>query len=271
MDLKTKAIEFTRQYVKGDFVSNPVTIQQKLAHIKIFGVTDTMRRCADKLQVKDYAHEIVGFDLCPRTLSEYESPQDIDFQKLPDKYVLKCNHGCGYNIIHTDHNINTTQDREKLARWLNTDFGQIGYELQYCGIERKCFAEEYIGDLSGIKDYKFSCFNGKPVFCQVISERGTSAQHMNYYDTKFNFLDICRLDFKNNAALIDDTPSTFGEMLDYARELAQPFDYVRCDFYEKNGRPYLGEMTFTPGNARMRYAGDPETSLVLGAMLCLSC
>lgn len=265
------AVQYTKKYVHGDFVDNPVTIQQKLAHIKIFRVTDDMTMCADKLALKKYARSVIGEDLCPETIEEYDDPFEVDAKRLPTTFVLKCNHGCGYNIIHNGTKpFEEWSSKMRLSRWLATNYARVGYELQYDGINRKCYAEEYVGDLTGVKDYKFSCFNGRPVFCQVISGRGTKAQHMNYYDSRFNYLDLCRMDFPNNPSLRDERPSSFDRMMECSEMLSKPFDYVRCDFYEKNGRLYLGEMTFTPGNARMKYKGDPETSFLLGAMIRIS-
>lgn len=270
-ELIEQAVRYTSRYVKGDFIDNPVTIQQKLAHKKIFGVTDLVVKCADKLGVKEYAKDSLGFDPCPRTLEVYDSPEDVRLSRLPEKFVLKCNHGCGYNIVQSGSvRLDENAVRSQLERWLSTNYATVGYELQYAPIRRRCYAEEYVGDLSGVKDYKVSCFNGTPMFCQVISGRGTDRQCMNYYDCKFNYLSLCRMDFPNNPSVINEKPSSFDRMLEYSEILSSPFDYVRCDFYEKEGKLYLGEMTFTPGNARMRYKGDPETSHLLGAMLHIS-
>ena len=263
-----EAIAFTRRYVRGDFLNNPRTIQEKIAYIKTIGVTPEMTMCADKLLVKEYARKKLGTDVCVPTIKVYGSPDDIDPGELPDSFALKCNHGCQYNVIVKDKSSLDLEDaKNRLRGWLSIDFSTRGGEMQYHGIDRKCFAEKYVGGADGIKDYKFLCFNGRPTFCQIISDRGTPLQRLNYYDMDFRFVDLCRLDFPNNPELLDDRPYGFERMKDYARALSSDFDFVRVDFFENDGRVYLGEMTFTPGNARMKYEGDPETSAYVGSLL----
>lgn len=269
--LKLRAVDFTRRYVHGDFVSNPRTLQEKIAHIKIFGVTDVMTKCADKLEMKNYSRFMLNEDICVPNIAVYDSPSDVRFSDLPDRFALKCNHGCHFNIVVNDKSAyDENASRNRLSKWLSTDYALVGYELQYHNIEHRAYAEKYVGDGTETTDYKFVCFNGVPAYCQIIAHRDTPRQHMNWYDMDFKLAPVSRTDFVCDPNDIDKKPVSFERMREYAERLSKPFDFVRVDFFELDGVPYLGEMTFTPANARQKYIGDPETGLALGRMLHLS-
>lgn len=270
-NLVADAIEFTSRYIPGDFVNNPVTIQEKLAHIKIFGVTDIMTVCADKLRVKEYVKRKTGEDLCVPLIEAYRSPDEIDPDRLPDRFVLKCNHGCAYNIIvHDKMKFDVEKARGRLKTWLAQDFSRVGYELQYRGIPRRCFSEQYVESIDErIKDYKFLCFNGEPKFVKVEIRSGAHDIRINCYDLDFRLTDIENKIYPNDPNERIEPPKGYEDMLRHARTLCRNFDFVRVDFMQSKDRIYLGEMTFTPGNARMQYR-KPETALMLGNMLRLS-
>jgi len=252
-------------------IINPKTLPEKINWLKIFDTTSLKTLCADKIKVHQYCKKKLGKDICIPILKEYKSVDDIDFNKLPKSFVLKCNHGSGMNIIVTDKSkLDIDKVKEKLNNWLNCDFSfRNGYEMQYHKIDRKIFAETYMNDgHSDLTDYKFLCFNGEPKLCQVINDRNNSNRHLNYYDMNFKFVNISRLDFPNNPTLIDKRPKCFKQMKEYAKKLAQEFKFVRVDFYEINGKIYLGELTFTPGAGRIAYK-NPNDGIYLGNMLDL--
>ena len=128
-------------------------------------------------------------DICIPIIAEYKRPEDIDFSKLPNKFVIKCNHGSGYNIIVKDKKkINIKDICNKLNTWLKEDYSLKYYcELHYKNIPHKIFIEKYMENdgKSALTDYKFSCFNGEPKFCQVMNDRFTNKLHFNYYDLSF--------------------------------------------------------------------------------------
>lgn len=266
-----EAVAFTRRYVHGDFVNNPRTIQEKIANIKIFRVTGEMTECADKLRVKEYVKRKTGEDLCVPLIEAYGSPDEIDPDRLPDRFVLKCNHGCAYNIIVPDKGeFDAPEAMRQLKVWLAQDFSRKGYELQYRGIPRKCFSEQYVESADErIKDYKILCFNGEPKFVKVEIRRGPHNIRINCYDLGFRLTDIENKIYPNDPNERIEPPKGYEDMLRHARTLCRDFDFVRVDFMQSKDRIYLGEMTFTPGNARMQYR-KPETALMLGNMLKLT-
>ena len=270
-DLIARAVDFTKKYISGDFVNNPKTIQEKLAHIKIFRTNSLMSTCADKLKVKQYVRRKTGTDLCVPLIREYESPDEINVEELPEKFALKCNHGCGYNIIVEDKKgFDLEGAKVRLTKWLSDDFSEKGFELQYRGIPRKCFSEKYVESADErIKDYKILCFNGVPKFVKVEIRRGEHDIRINCYDLDFNLTNIVNKVYPSDPSEKIEPPKDYGSMLKYASMLCKDFDFVRIDFMQAKDAYYLGEMTFTPGNARMQYK-DPETGLILGNMLTLS-
>lgn len=269
LKLFNDAVAFTSRFVPGDFLREPRTIQEKLAWLKVFDNGPLKTRCSDKLAVRGYVEEKLGFDASVPVLGVWDDPDNIDFDALPDRFVLKCNHGSGWNVVVTDKaKLDREEAKRKLRGWLETDYVLRGYELCYSGISRKCFAEQYLGDgVSDLKDYKFICFNGVPEYCQVISDRSNERRRLNYYDMDFRFVDFCRLEFPNNASLPDEKPAGFETMKEFARILSADFKCVRVDFFEFGGRVYVGELTLIPGNGRMKYRDDPKTGSFLGSRL----
>lgn len=250
-------------------LDEPKTIQDKLCWLNIYDINPLKVVCADKVRVRDYCQDVLGKDICIPLIGVYEKSVDIEWDSLPDKFVIKCNHGSGMNLIIKDKSkADFEKVKQVLDRWLSIDFTfQNGFESHYHGIDRRILIEEFIddGNFSPF-DYKFSCFNGKPKLLQIFSGRFTDTFFGNYYDMDFNFLNISRNDIRNNKELVHIRPKSFELMIEYAEKLSKPFKYVRVDFYEIDGKPYLGEMTFTPGAMLFSYL-NKEQEIEMGNML----
>lgn len=250
---------------------SPQTIQDKLAWLNIYETNPLKVRCADKVLVHDYVKEVLGEDICIPILKVYDNTKQINWDELPNRFVLKCNHGSGMNMIITDKsNLDKGAAISKLNKWMADDFSmRNGFEAHYHDIQRKVFAEQYMNDgHKDLIDYKFLCFNGEPTYVQVIGGRNEKSRHLNYYDMNFNFADISRIDFPNNKNIHDEKPKNFQVMKEYAKKLACNFNFVRVDFYEIDGRVYLGELTFTPGAFFFKYV-NPADNLKMGNLLTL--
>lgn len=270
--IKIKLIEdFTKRGYKFN-IDNPKTIQEKIQWLKIYDSTSLKTKCADKIKIHEYCKEKLGKDICIPIIKIYNSINEISIKDLPKQFVIKCNHGCHYNIIVKNKDmLNINEVKRKLNVWLSRDFAYwYGYEMHYSNINRKAFVEKYMNDgHEDLIDYKFLCFNGKPTYCQIISDRGNKEfKRLNYYDMNFNFVDICRLEFPNNPKILDKKPKNFEVMKEYAKKLSEDFKFVRVDFYEINGQVYLGELTFTPGSGYIKYK-NPNDGLKLGNLLQL--
>lgn len=247
-------------------LKNPVTISDKLQWLKLYDCTPLKTKCADKLRLHEYSKEKLGEDICPNVLKIYGNVDEINFDELPDRFVLKCNHGSGMNIVVPNKKSANLQNiKDKLKGWLNTDFSEKFGEIHYHDIVRKCYAEEYMGD--DLIDYKFWCFNGEPKFFTIGGGGGHGA--INHYDFNGNYLgNLSRPDYPSDPSKKYSVPKNLDEMLTYAKILSKDFYFVRVDFYEVNGKTVLGELTFIPGAGNIRYT-HKESEIAVGKMLKL--
>lgn len=139
--------------------SNLITFQQKLNYLIIHESPSYKSLLADGINVREYSKMILGKDICVPIIIIYDNIEEINFNELPNQFVLKLNHGCGMNIICKDKSkLNLTQTLIKLEKWKNTDYGLFHSEFQYMYIKRRIFAEKYLG--ANLIDYKIFCFNG---------------------------------------------------------------------------------------------------------------
>ena len=249
---------------------NPKTIQDKINWLKVYDSTPLKGKCADKIKSHEYCKEILGKDICIPILKVYNSVDDIKLSELPDKFVLKCNHGYHMNIICTDKSkFDLEKAKKSLKKWLNTDFGYESFQPHYSYIVPMVFAEKYMDDENqkeSLFDYKFWCFNGQPKFFTINDDRGGGA--INHYDMNGNPISIERQEYQSNWDKPYKKPEHFDEMVEYAKKLSKAFYFVRVDFYEINGKVYLGELTFTPGRGLFSYKSH-EDEIKVGNMLKL--
>ena len=251
-------------------MENPVTIQDKLRWLNIYDAEPIKSDCADKLKVKEFARRVTGDNLGVPTLKVWNSADEVNFDGLAERFVLKCNHGSGMNIIIRDKNtVNIEDVRSQLRNWMSQDFAfRNGFESHYHWIDRKVFAEELIGDGNGeLMDYKFWCFNGEPKFWTINDGNG-HGNWMYFYDIQKNRLQYTRTDFTGTSPEEIIMPVTYEEMLCYARKLSNNFKFVRVDFYETEKHLFLGELTFTPG-AFMFHFTENEDDITIGNLLSL--
>lgn len=266
-----KMLDFSR--LNGIIIdlNNPKTIQDKLSWLNIYDTNQLKIKCADKIKLREYCKDVLGEDICVPIIKVYNNVSEINWDELPNQFVMKCNHGSGMNIICTDKSkLNKADAINKLNRWMKDDFAfRNGFEAHYHDIQHKIFVEEYKNDGNkDLIDYKFLCFNGNPIYCQVIGGRNEKSRHLNYYDMDFDFVDISRYDFQNNPKIIDKKPINFEKMKEFSKILSEPFNFVRVDFYEIDGRVFLGELTFTPGAMAFKYKNDDD-NIKVGSLLKL--
>ena len=226
-------------------LENPKTFNEKIQWLKLYDSTPIKTRLADKYLVREWVKEKIGEEYLIPLLGVWDKAEDINFDKLPKQFVLKCNHGSGYNIIVKDKSkINVNKIRKQLNEWLNEDFAfKYGFELHYSDIPRKIIAEEYISNGKDLYDYKIWCFDGKAMYIQFLSERKQNLK-MAFYDTnwiKQDFVYSYEYDKK-----VIKKPESLKKLLLLAEKLSEGFLHVRVDFYIlNNGDIKFGEMTFT--------------------------
>lgn len=236
-------------------INNPTTFSEKLFARMILvnkRGNAAFTRLADKFLVRDYVKQKVGEQYLVPLLWFGTNPTQIPFSTLPDKCVIKTNHGSASNIIK-----NGVIDEEKvianLKRWLKEDYFVFAYEYHYSNIPRKVLVEQFLDDGSGNGplDYRFWCFNGEPVFIQVDNFK----HDINpFYDQNWNQLEVSsRVNF--NKVNIPK-PDNLEEMINVAKKLSADFNFVRVDLYNIKGQIYFGEMTFTPGSGRFQFSPE---------------
>ncbi len=246
-------------------LADPKTFDEKMQWLKLYGGSPLRMRLIDKVEAKEWVAEKVGEKYVVPLLGVWDRFDDIDFNVLPERFALKCNHGAGYNIIvHDKSKLDLVDAKRKVDAWMgeNYAYGQM-MELQYEDIAPKVFAEEYMENAGGdIYDYKIYCYGGEPHYTQFLCDRATGLR-MAFYDNDWN-----KQSFHNSQhpLLAEDVerPSNLDEMLDVARTLAKGWPFVRVDLYRlDDGTIKFGEMTFIPAGGMIDWV-PASADLMLG-------
>lgn len=249
---------------------NPTTLNEKLQWLKFNYRFPLQSIVSDKLLVRDYVAEKIGAEYLIPLLGSWENYDDIDFDKLPEQFVLKCNHDSGGLVVCTDKSkLNHKEAKRKLEKSLKSNFFYIGREYQYRNIKPRIICEQFISDNGKVPmDYKIYCFNGKPDVILVCRDRFSNNSHRAsylYFDQDWEFQPLNKGD--ENLVDVDILkPKNLDEMIEIARELSKNFFFARIDLYNIGGQIYFGEITLSPNSGF-----DPdikyETDLMFGEKL----
>ena len=259
--------EYIKKHYKAVFgyeldLDNPKTFNEKLQWLKLYDRKPLYTKLVDKYLVREYVKEKIGEEYLIPLLAVYERAEDIDFDALPNEFVLKCNHNSGGLFICKDKSKLTPEKiaevRKKLNNSLKYDFYLYSREWPYKDVPRKIIAEKYMEDESEkeLKDYKFYTFGGKVKAILMICGRFESDRTgYDYFDE--NCQRIIGLKWgKQNSKCEVKLPERIKEMIPLAEKLAEGFPQVRVDLYLANGRIYFGEMTFFDGGGFQKF--EPE-------------
>ena len=229
---------------------NPKTFNEKIMWLKLYYQDNLITKCSDKYAVKDYVRETIGEEYIVPTIAEYDNPDEIDFDKLPNQFVLKVNWSSGYNIIVSDKSkIDREAIKKQLKKWMKPDRNSYYqfFNWGYKHMKPVVYAEKYIEQIDGqVYDYKFFICNGKFEFMFIATDRQEGHLTYTFFDNNFNVIP-CTYGNKPNANPIPQKPQSFEKMIRLAEKLAKPFPFVRVDFYEIKDMIYIGEMTFYSG------------------------
>lgn len=230
-------------------INNPKTFNEKLQWLKLHDNNTDYITMVDKVLVKDYVAKIIGYDYIIPTLGVWDSFDEIDFEALPNQFVLKCNHDSGSVVICKDKStFNIDAARKKISKGLKTDAFYWGREWPYKYVKRKILAEKYMTDNSNssqLTDYKVYTFNGRAKMIMINKDRGVDTK-ADYFDTDYQCLDFSW--GYPHAEVKPQKPKCFDEMIELAEKLAKDTYELRVDFYEVNGQIYFGELTFFDGS-----------------------
>lgn len=254
-------------------LTNPQTYNEKMQWLKLYDSTPIKTLLADKYLVRDWVKEKIGEQYIIPLIGVYDNFDEINFDKLPDQFVIKCNHGSGYNIVVKDKStLDIHEAKLKIEKWMEENFAfKAGCELHYREVPPKIIIEKFIenkkaGDLY---DYKFWCFNGKVEYIQFLSERniGEHSLKMAFYDTNWNkqsFVYSYPLDTKTI-----EKPDNLDKMIELSEQLSKGFPHVRVDFYRlDDGSIYFGEMTFSSASGSCRW-NSKSINVKLGNLIKL--
>ena len=248
--------------------SNLLTIQEKLKYLLVHESPDFKSKIVDKILLHNYSIQKLGVDICVPIIKIYNNSKDIKLEKLNNKFVLKCNHGSGMNILcNNKSNFNFDKAKFDLNNWIKVNYGLRMSEFQYLNVDRKIFAEVYLKD--NIEDYKIYCFHGIPKFIRVQKHiEGIKGKVNNYYDLnwKLNDIETGLPGFFRRPDVIFEKPKNLKLMIEYSKKLSEDFVFVRVDLYNINGNIYLGEMTFAPSNLYFNLK-DKNQSIKLGKLI----
>lgn len=243
-------------------VRKPRTFNEKIYRRLLFDDDPRFVQCADKVLVKEFVAKRIGQQFLIPTLYSGRSLPPVTERNWPLPFVIKANHGSGFNVF-----VHSTPDWREIEtvveEFLTTDFGAQTGERFYSKIDRQVLVEPFMSDTNDLPvDYKFLVFNGEPKLIEVHTDRATVPK-ATIYDCEWKrqeFFQDCPSDPR--PAL---KPKTFETMFHAASILARGFDFVRVDFYEIDGRPYFGEMTFAPTTGLGRF--EPQSAdQMLGEM-----
>ena len=240
-------------------LKNPRTFNEKLQWLKLYYYpqNDLAVKCADKYRVREYIKDKEYENTLVPLLGAWDNVEDIDWDSLPNKFVLKCNHGCAYNIVCNDKTeFDRIKAKKQLNTWLKEDFGAFNIEPHYSNIKKhKITCEEFLGD--NLVDYKFFCFNGKPEYLYVLADRkvGDKAGLGVFKADTYEKLNVVRCDEKPLERVVEK-PQVYDKMYEIAQILSRPFPESRIDLYCIDNKVYFGEITFFDGSGYMKF--DPD-------------
>ena len=240
-------------------LDNPRTYSEKLQWLKLYWHLPILTTLVDKYAVKEFVRERIGDKYIIPTLAVWDSVKEIQWEELPNQFVLKCTHDSGGLVICKDKSrFDRRQAIKVINKSLSNNYYYFGYEWPYKNVQPRIIAEPYLEDSATkeLRDYKFFCFNGKVKALFIATDRNVTG-----VDVKFDFFDdnFHHLPFKQgheNAAAMPQKPVCFEEMKQLACRLSEGFPHVRVDLYEVDGRVFFGEMTFFHHGGWTKF--DPE-------------
>lgn len=255
----------TRKFIN---FKNPKGFNEKLQWLKVNDRRPEYTNLVDKLAVREHIAKALGEKYLFPLLGKWESFDDIDFDSLPEQFVLKCNHDSGSTKVIKDKSALTKTDLDEMkefySRRLKKDFFYAGREYPYKGIKPYIIAEQLMIDEkapeNSIDDYKFYCFNGEPKMMLMVTDRDTDCR-FDFYDMDFNHLDVKRHYLNSDKPI--EKPKMFDEMKEIATKFAKDKKFVRIDLYELGGQIYFGEYTFFAGGGFQLFQ-PPEWERRLG-------
>ena len=257
-------------------LDSPQTFNEKLQWLKLHNRKPEYTMMVDKYAVRKYIAHTIGEEYLIPLLGVWDNPNDIDFDALPNQFVLKCNHnsGLGMCICKDKSKLNIEKVKAELRKGLKQDYYLTNREWPYKNVDRKIIAEKFMEDDNdnadlGLIDYKFFCFNGTPKFAYVAQGAAKAYKSkINMMDLEWKLMPFQRTDHPQFEK-VPDKPVNFQKMVELSKILAKDIPFVRVDFYEINSKLFFGELTFFPGSGYIPFEPE-EWDYKLGEWIRLS-
>ena len=252
-------------------LQNPKSFNEKIQWLKIYDRNPLYTKLVDKFEVKEYIKEKVGEEYLIPILGVYDKFEDIDFDKLPNKFVIKCTHDSGgLVIVKNKEKLNYRKAKKKINKSLKRNYYWNTREWPYKDIKPRIIIEKYMEDekCHELVDYKAMCFNGKVKMFFTCTERfSKDGLKVTFFDMDWNKMPFERK-YKSSTNKIDK-PVNFEKMVELSEKLSKDMKFVRVDWYEINGKLYFGELTFYPGSGCEKFYPE-EWDYKLGKMIELN-
>ncbi|MBR6264085.1 MAG: glycosyl transferase [Prevotella sp.] len=250
-------------------LDDPQSFNEKIQWLKLHDRKEIYSKMVDKAEAKKIVASIIGEEYINPTLCLYDRIEDIDFDQLPNQFVLKCTHDSGGIVICNDKTkLDKTAALKKLNYFFHRKYFWYNREWPYKNVKPRILAERYLVDESGwqLKDYKVFCFNGDPKFIEVDYDRYVNHK-LNVYDLHWNYIDFY-MTSHNDPNVKIEKPKKLDLMLDLCRKISKDITFLRVDFYSIGDKLYFGELTFHPGSGFIQFH-PKEYDWKLGEMLNL--
>lgn len=261
-------VKYHYEYFSGEKLDldNPKDFNAKIEWYKVFYRPKILNQLVDKYEVRSYVEEKIGAQYLNELYGVYNTPKDIDFDSLPNKFVIKANHTNGDNIIVKEkEKLDTKKIIKLLKKWQGKNqYYRKGQEWAYKDVKPKIIIEKFLKEKgkNTLVDYKFYCFNGKPKFIDVHIDREDNHKQ-GCFDLEFNLLPFRKIKTYKSISERIETPNNLEEMVNLSEVLADNLPFVRVDFYSVNGKTIFGEMTFYPADARDKFY-PIEYNIIIG-------
>ena len=258
---KTSYVKFEYHYITGHklHLKNPRRYTEKLQYLRLYQYPNDplVIQAASRVGLREYIKKIGLEKYLIKTYGNYDRYQDIDFDKLPNQFVLKCNHASGYNKIVKDKSkINHDELNKRFNKWLNSNYGKKTVEPHYSKIKPSILIEELLLENHELPiEYKIHVFNGKAKYMYIVTGRNKDIHYNNYY---IDWTDFDRAQF-NHWTSSDKPlkkPDCFNEAIKIAESVAAPFPFVRVDLFIIDNKIYISELTFTPAKGTLTFKDD---------------
>lgn len=239
-------------------LDNPQTFNEKLQWIKLYDRKPQYTKMVDKYEAKIYVADKIGEKYIIPTLGVWDKFEDINFDELPEQFVLKCTHDSGGVVVCKDKkSFDIEKAKKKINNSLKENFFYKYREWPYKNVKPRIIAEKYIEDANSddLNDYKLFCFNGETKCCYVCTERNsTTGMCIDYFDLEWNHMPFRR--YAPNSSKKIEKPKNYEIMIKLAEVLSEGIPFVRVDFYEIGDEIYFGELTFFPGAGFREFTPD---------------